>query len=167
MRNIIICFFLFLFFAGQFSVAQNNQDYIGSGHTIGVKVTTSSNYQSADGFNSINGSGLMPDLKSRSRFLAQATMGVDYETINTVSQTGFSQWLDQQFNKGGYDFLTHLDDTLTVAGYNQYIADGGIPDDFGTSGFYRLVWWESIMTGDDLLRDRISLALSEIFVVSM
>ena len=166
MRNTIIYLSLFLFFTGHFSVAQNNQDYIGSGHTIGVKVTTSSNYQSADGFNSINGSGLMPDLKSTSRFLAQTTMGADYETINAVSQIGFSRWLDQQFNKGGYDFLTHLDDTLTVLAYNQYIADGGIPDDFGTYGFYRLVWWESIMKGNDLLRDRIAFALSEIFVVS-
>jgi len=166
MRNSIIRFFLLIFFIGQFSYAQNNQGYIGTGHTLGVKVTTSSNYQSADGFNSINGTGLKPDLKATSRFLAQATLGVNYETITSVSQIGLSRWLDQQFNKGDFDFLTHLDDTLTVAVYNQYIAEGGDPDDFGTFGFYRPIWWESLMTGDDLLRDRMALALSEIFVVS-
>ncbi len=162
-KLIFSCLILFI---GYNINAQQYQDYIGSGHTVGVKVTTSNNYQSANGFNSINGTGLMPDQKSASRFLAHATLGADFETINNVSQIGFSQWLDNQFNQGNYGFLEHLDETLTVAAYNQHIADGLIPDDFGTYGFFRYVWWESIMKGNDLLRDRVSLALSEIFVIS-
>jgi len=150
----------------QFCLAQQYQDYIGSGHTVGVKVTTSSNYQSADGFNSINGTGFKPDLKAASRFLAHASLGANYQTINNVAQMGISNWLEDQFNKDQFNFLKHLTDTLEVAAYNQHLADGGVPDMFGTATFHRLIWWESIMKGDDLLRDRMALALGEIFVIS-
>ena len=164
MKKLLIIYVIFI--TSQISTAQQYQDYIGSGHTIGVKVTTSNNFQSADGFNSINGTGLKPDLKAASRFLAHATLGADYETISNVAQMGFSNWLENQFNKDQFNFLKHLTDTLQVAAYNQHLADGGQPEEFGTSNFHRLIWWESIMKGDDLLRDRMALALGEIFVIS-
>ncbi len=164
MKNLLT--FCFILFVGNICFAQQYQDYLGAGHTVNVTVTSSNNNLSSNGINTINAAGLQPDQLAASRFLAHATLGADYETIDYVNQVGFSQWLDEQFNQGGYGFLKHLDDTLAVAAYSQFVADGGLPDDFGTWGYFRYVWWESAMTGNDLLRDRVALALSEIFVVS-
>lgn len=165
MRAKFICLIAFVFLSF-YVQAQEYNDYIGAGHHLNVTVTTSSNDQTTSGFNTISGQGMMPDMESASRFLAQSTLGADYETIEAMSQTSFSEWIEDQFNQPSFDFLTHLDDTLEPLGYAAYLAEGGDPDDFGTYGYFRLVWWESIMTGNDLLRDRMALALSEIFVIS-
>ena len=146
--------------------AQQYSDYVGAGHHLNVTVTTSDNDGTATGFNTVSGLGMMPDMESAARFLSQATLGADYETIDAVSQTSFSEWIDNQFLEPQFNFLTHLDDTLEVLGYNAHLAKGYDPEDFGTWGYFRLLWWESVMAGNDLLRDRMALALSEIFVIS-
>ncbi len=158
--------FLFCFLCLVVQGQQQYQDYIGNGHHLGVSVSTSSNLQASDGFNTVSGIGKMPDLESASRFLGQATLGADYETIEDLTQTGISQWIEEQFNEPAFPFLTHLDDTLTPAAYLSHVNAGENPADFGIWEYFRFVWWESIMTGNDLLRDRVTLALSEIFVIS-
>lgn len=146
--------------------AQQYDDYLGAGHHINVTVTTSSNDQTATGFNTISGLGMMPDMESAGRFLQQASLGADYETIDALSQMSLSAWIEDQFTQDDFDFLTHLDDTLAVYALDWHLAQGEDPDDFGIWSFFRPLWWESVMTGDDLLRDRIAFALSEIFVIS-
>ena len=76
--------------------AQVYNDYFGNGHTIGVKVSSSSNQTPDTSFHSIDGSVIFPDLAGAARFLSNATLGVDYEEIERVSQIGINTWLDEQ-----------------------------------------------------------------------
>ncbi len=88
-----------------------------------------------------------------SRFLAQATLGADWEEIQRATQLGLEGWLDDQFQQ--------------PIGYHepplQAIENRGVVLD---SAIRRAVWWEQVMESPDLLRQRVALALSEIYVIS-
>ncbi len=88
-----------------------------------------------------------------SRFLAQATLGADWEEIQRTAQLGLEGWLEEQFQR--------------PAGYHepllQALENGGVVLDSSTR---RAVWWQQVMESPDLLRQRVALALSEIYVVS-
>lgn len=91
--------------------------------------------------------------REASRFLTQATLGADWEEIERVSRIGYEDWLEDQFARPiGY----HEPDLLRRA---------GIGEDVGASE-RRWSWWEQVIEGPDPLRQRVALALSEIFVVS-
>ena len=159
-------FLLLLFFTANIQ-AQQYSDYLGVGHDIGITTTTSDNSGGSDGANTVNGLGLMPDAAAASRFLGQATFGSDYESIQALTQQGFTAWLDEQIESPPeFNFLTHLDDTLVPLALDGHLEFGFAEEDFGTWGFFRLLWFESIMKGNDLLRDRMAFALSQIFVIS-
>jgi uncharacterized protein (DUF1800 family) len=91
--------------------------------------------------------------RESSRFLAQATLGADWEEIERASTLGLDGWLDEQFN-------------LPI-GYHepllQDLANLGVAVDNDSR---RAVWWHQVMQSPDLLRQRIAFALSEIYVVS-
>jgi uncharacterized protein (DUF1800 family) len=88
-----------------------------------------------------------------SRFLSQATLGADWEEIQRTSRIGLDDWLDEQFAAPiGYHEPPLLD-----------IARSGVELE---AHHRRWVWWQQIMHGPDPLRQRVALALSEIFVVS-
>lgn len=95
-----------------------------------------------------------------SRFLAQATLGADRTLIQQVASLGFENWIDQQFNVPQsqiYNYIvTHL--------YDESII--GSKDDQAPRRLFRYALWDMIKSGADLLRQRIALALSEIFVIS-
>ena len=87
------------------------------------------------------------------RFLAQATLGANWEEIHYAASIGPEEWLEEQFE--------------APVGYHQPYLD-----DLARSGqelgpeHRRFSWWEQVMDGPDPLRQRVALALSEIFVVS-
>ena len=88
-----------------------------------------------------------------SRFLAQATLGADYEEIQRVARIGQSAWLAEQFAR--------------PIGYQQPFLDQRLRSGLEvTSDHRRWAWWQQVMQGPDPLRQRVALALSEIFVVS-
>lgn len=91
--------------------------------------------------------------REASRFLAQATLGADWEEIERTTQIGLQTWLDQQLQ--------------APVGYHQPYLDQraslGLEVDTQTR---RWAWWQQVMDGPDPLRQRVALALSEIFVVS-
>ena len=95
-------------------------------------------------------------LAEASRFLAQATFGADYETIEAVSRAGYETWLEYQFS--------------IPTGYHQFavpalavpVLDGDLEDE---EIEYRWAWWEQGMKSPDTLRQRMAFALSEILVV--
>ena len=146
--------------------AQQYQDYVGDGHQLGVTVTSSSNHESAVGFNTINGVGKLPDEAAASRFLAQATLGSNATAIENLTLSNYSQWLEDQFNEPQFGLLNHMDNVLIPAALQAHLDRGEPEEDFGPWGFFHLVWWEATMTGNDVLRDKVALALSEIFVIS-
>ncbi len=94
------------------------------------------------------------------RFLTRATFGPTETDIARLMSVGYSAWIDEQFEK---PVSSHravweaLDDRSTTA------------DDMGQPAQDRInhSFWRTAVTGEDQLRQRVALALSEIFVVSL
>lgn len=165
---------LILFLVASVSLnAQQYTDYLGAGHSNGITITSSSE-QSRDGWsevasadNTLNGTGLDARLLETSRFLAQATFGTDLEYIQQVADGTFEDWIDQQFSLDSPSLGEQVQ-TIYDQARNMYAANGGDPEDyFGPySLHFQYAWWQSNIGNEDLLRQRIALALSQIMVVS-
>ncbi|MBW8812448.1 MAG: DUF1800 domain-containing protein [Caulobacterales bacterium] len=93
-----------------------------------------------------------PTAAEAARFLSQTSYGATDEAISQVRASGYSQWIDQQMVMPQQ---THLAD-LTALNKSSITAT----DVYGTV-------WRQAVTGPDQLRQRMKLALSEIFVISM
>lgn len=153
--------------------AQNYTDYIGAGHDNEVEVLSSSNSSSQIGENTVNGKGLLPDLEAASRFLGQATLGADYETIEYVSQIGINDWLDEQLNLP--PLVSFQDTTLMIWEHfkSQYVSNWGY-NAVANAGdavvpywfYWKMAWWNNILKSEDHLRQRVAQAYSQIFVIS-
>jgi uncharacterized protein (DUF1800 family) len=91
-----------------------------------------------------------------SRFLAQATLGVTDADIQAVRSMGFEAWLNQEFAR-------------PVSPSNwSFLVDNGIDVDPDARNVAKLVdeqIWQRLLSAPDSLRQRVALALSEIFVV--
>ena len=92
-----------------------------------------------------------------SRFLAQATLGADMDLIFRVANIGIEAWLDEQFSTPKSNILDGIYDIFSF----EEIATSS-PD----RAVFHYVLWDTMMKGEDLLRQRVALALSEIFVIS-
>ncbi len=115
---------------------------------------------------SYTGTALDKDVE---RLIAQATFGATDALITEVKTKGISPWIDEQMNPAvtpASNLLIYTkasDDWLTA----RAIA-AGLPDD-RTPLFESLPggWWLQSAMGRDQLRQRVAMALSEIFVVSL
>ncbi|WP_235538417.1 DUF1800 family protein [Pelomonas sp. Root1444] len=91
------------------------------------------------------------------RFLAQAGFAATTADIATVKASGYAAWLDAQF-------------ALPVtAGHFDWMVERGYAVEANRNSFAGLdnTLWRKFMSAPDTLRQRVVLALSEIFVVSM
>lgn len=92
-----------------------------------------------------------------SRFLGQAGFGATDVQIGRVQTMGYSGWLDEQFaaprSQGHYDWMVERGYAVTTNINNFNGTDNTL--------------WRKLISSPDVLRQRITLALSEIFVVSM
>lgn len=92
------------------------------------------------------------------RFLTQATYGPNMEAIAELKQIGYSNWLNRQFARPSLD--SHL----------AYVNRGGpigcVSCDSKYINATMESFWLQALQGSDQLRQRVVLALSEIFVVS-
>lgn len=91
------------------------------------------------------------------RFLAQAGFAATTAEISTVKAGGYAAWLDAQF-------------ALPVtAGHFDWMVERGYAVEANRNSFAGLdnSLWRKLMSAPDVLRQRVVLALSEIFVVSM
>jgi len=94
-----------------------------------------------------------------SRFLAQATLGADLTLIQDVATLGIASWIDAQFLLPQSELLAYLYAEL----YDMAeIGDALSPQ----QELFRYALWQTTLNGSDLLRQRIALALGEIFVIS-
>ncbi|GAB1858501.1 DUF1800 domain-containing protein [Flavobacteriaceae bacterium MHTCC 0001] len=160
------CFFITTY-------AQNYRDYLGAGHSKGITVTSSSQQtktdwrERAEGINTINGNGLDGKLLETSRFLAQATFGTNLAYITKVAQQPFEDWIDEQFSIQSPP-LTDLTQSIYDEAKFIFISNGGNPNNFGNFNwqYFMYAWWQANINNEDLLRQRIALALSEILVIS-
>jgi uncharacterized protein (DUF1800 family) len=92
-----------------------------------------------------------------SRFLAQASMGVTRADIAKVVATTPAAWLEEQFNLSIADTRW---DWLVANAYNSLDKKNG------EAGF-DAVAWRKLIAAPDTLRQRVTLALSEILVVAI
>ncbi|MCP4429022.1 MAG: DUF1800 domain-containing protein [Chloroflexi bacterium] len=94
-----------------------------------------------------------------SRFLAQATLGADLSLIQQVTATGIEAWIDQQLALPQSQILDYLYANL----YDPALIGS---DESPRQPLFRYALWDMLMTGSDLLRQRVALALSEIMVIA-
>ena len=99
----------------------------------------------------------LPSPAQASRFLNQATFGVNNNDINLLSSIGYANWIDNQFNKSQTLHRTYMDNA--AAG----LANG--LKDLNQNYFFES-FWQQVANGDDQLRQRVTFALSEIMVIS-
>jgi uncharacterized protein (DUF1800 family) len=99
----------------------------------------------------------LPTDEEAARFLAQAGFGPTTADIADVKARGYAAWLDAQFSmpltEGHFDWMTARG-YLVEANRNSF---AGLDNSL----------WRKFMSSPDVLRQRVVLALSEIFVVSM
>ena len=165
MRNLFLStrylvLYILLFFSSSVLRAQVYNDYFGNGHNYGIKVEASHKTQGNNFANTLSGDALRPDMPGASRFLAQATLGHDYEDILSVHESGIGAWLDEQmtmdftpFNRSYRDNRAYIENRLN----DEY--DDGLLNNFT---FYTKVFGE-----EDKLRQKMANALLQIMVVSM
>ncbi len=155
----ILCVFLSFGFLNVNSQIQT----IGSGVNSGVTVTTSSASNQTSGNNTLTSQGFLPNLNSASRFLSQASFGGSVEDIEEVAEVGIEDWIDQQFSIPiSFPVMDKVIEYKNLK--NNALMD---PNDTGAYNYYfDFAWWQYMMTSEDVLRQRIALALSEIFVIS-
>ncbi len=95
------------------------------------------------------------------RFLTQATFGATEATIASLQTTGYANWLTQQMAlapTGSHQ--THVETRLAQLRAINPNAQ------LSPNQFYESFWLQAA-TGDDQLRQRVKLALSEMFVISL
>ncbi len=166
--------FYLLLFLTTFNYAQEYTDYLGAGHDTGMIATSSSQQTRTDwteiaaANNTINGQGMDARLLETARFLDQASFGTDLAYIKTVSEGTFEEWIDAQFLLPTDPIsMGDLTNDIYDEAKDLYYANGG---EGGYSGpsyvHYTYAWWQTNMNNDDLLRQRVALALSEILVIS-
>jgi uncharacterized protein (DUF1800 family) len=102
-----------------------------------------------------------PTATEAARFLSQASYGATDATISQVRAAGYSGWIDQQIiTPAPPSHVSEVDARLVELKATNPTATLN-PQDFYYS------YWEQAVTGPDQLRQRMKLALSEIFVVSL
>lgn len=113
-----------------------------------------------------------------SRFLMQATMGYDQALLDQVSDQGALPWLDAQLSAGPANppkpfepatraLWASFKDRLTKAHGASAINGEGNNPALPYKWYFRMAWWQHLLTRkDDLLRQRVAQALSEILVIS-
>lgn len=155
--------------------SQPYTDYLGSGHYKGITVHSSSNYQpvgrdqTAHIQNTINGQGLDGPRQEAARFLSQASFGGSELDIDRVLDLGFEGWIDQQISVQSPSMLETMMD-ITAEAREIYARDPeNNPDDFfGPSwAHFQYAFWQNNIMNEDLLRQRVAWALSQIMVISI
>jgi uncharacterized protein (DUF1800 family) len=101
--------------------------------------------------------GPAPTEAEAARFLMQASFGPTPEDIDRVRALGYDGWLNEQF---GRPQVSHRATLEAVA--------ATLPEGTGV-GQTQLFesWWKQAARGEDALRQRVTWALSQIFVVSL
>lgn len=92
-----------------------------------------------------------------SRFLAQAGFGGRDASVSSLKSSGYAAWLDNQFalppTQGHYDWMVAQGYAVTANLYSLNGVDNSL--------------WRKLIGSPDELRQRVVLAFSEIFVISM
>ncbi|MEO8160916.1 MAG: DUF1800 family protein, partial [Arenimonas sp.] len=99
------------------------------------------------------GGSLTPALASR--FLGQATFGPTELEINALAASTYDTWLRSQFAMPATSHYSHV----------LWLKDQGVNIDDFSNQYAIESFWKQAVTGKDQLRQRVTWALSQIFVV--
>ena len=171
-NNVLILVLMYLL--PSLSISQVNDIYFGAGNNSQINVTTSNDYQlysgteTAEGVNTINGKGLLSKRIEASRFLNQAGFGGSLSMIDTVVSLGIESWLDRQFAKPP---TLHTDTINKIYKLSKeiWINNGNDPASYPSRPVnihMDYTWWQNTMLAEDILRQKIAYALSQILVIS-
>ena len=84
-----------------------------------------------------------------------------------MTNTSYNAWIENQFTIQSAFSIEQFTKDATVYALDSIFANGGDPQSVQPQVYYwHSGWWQYTMTSDDVLRNRIALALSEIFVIS-
>jgi uncharacterized protein (DUF1800 family) len=103
-----------------------------------------------------------PDLQQAARFLNQASLGATVDEVERVKAIGYDAWLTEQMDDSPdskYPITYVLYDLAYGVGWTD-------PSLMSTDVGLDNCLWFNLFTAKDVLRQRVVLALSEIFVVS-
>ena len=143
---------------------------IGNGSYNGVTVTTSSSVNRTNGYETLEGQGVATvkqNLVAASRFLGQSTLGANMALIREVNEQGIEPWLEAQFDVERAFSIEEFTRELTILELDSVLTNGGNVGRVNPEQHYwQTAWWQYTMMSPDLVRSRVALALSEIFVVS-
>ena len=144
-------------------------DYLGGGHQNEVAVTVSSASGSATGKMTVDGFPIQnqDQLADASRFLAQATLGADYSTIQMTAAMGYEAWLEEQF---ALPPIALLDEMFRLENiYLPLLEEGEEAEEIGPNigvSWFHGGWINQHLKSPDLLRQKMAFTLSQIFVVN-
>jgi uncharacterized protein (DUF1800 family) len=116
------------------------------------------------------GGGTAPATPTRAQLVdastlaARATFGLAYDDIVALAAGDSNDWLDRQFSLPVGDHVSVVDGLVARRNAGEFAPFETDIELLVT--FRRLAWWHRTVTSDDVLRQRIAFALSEIFVVS-
>ena len=93
------------------------------------------------------------------RFLLKATFGPTQADIDQLAEIGIDAWLDDQFLRPA---------TLQLPKLNEVLAAADLANNMAFARRLRRMdtWWDTVVNGEDQLRQRVAFALSQIFVIS-
>jgi uncharacterized protein (DUF1800 family) len=141
----------------------------GKGKTTNVTVTSSSNASNQTGIQTLMSSGYLPNKNAASRLLSQATLGANYTEIEKVATLGIEKWVDQQLAMPNSfkitDYLRNLHQSI-VDSMKRTDPTRDLSNVLVSDWHFDISWFQGSMTATDILRWRVALGLSEIFVTS-
>ncbi|MFZ1298068.1 MAG: DUF1800 family protein [Saprospiraceae bacterium] len=117
----------------------------------------------------INGQGMLFDVLNASRFLFQSGMGAGYNDIQNLAGLDFADWIDQQQKLPVTNFLKETRDAHHEV-LDWHFSTGGDSASIALTPnwiHFQYAWWTAHQKNQDRLRQRVALALSEIFVISL
>jgi len=97
------------------------------------------------------------DATAASRFLGKATFGATRAEIDTLMRIGYGAWIDAQFAKSSTSHLADFAERSSRLTETSNV----IPASWLQQSF-----WRSALTAEDVLRQRVAFALSQILVIS-
>lgn len=140
-----------------------------------ISVTASSELEldqwneKASAVKSVSGDGLDDSVLQASRFLAQASFGANESEIDRVTRMGYDAWIDAQIQAPVTSMQEKVSETFDQV-IEWHLANGGDSSEIpGRPNWivFNYAWWDANMRNEDLLRQRVAFALSEIFVISI
>ncbi|MCZ4407678.1 DUF1800 family protein [Cryomorphaceae bacterium 1068] len=148
-------------------------DYVGGGHSQDIIISSSSSYSDPDWVDNsvplktINGEGLDGRKAEATRFLYQAALGGRKVDIESLSATlDFEGWIDEQMELPQTNFLSLTRQTYLAARQRNEDINGTSAEYAYNEVHFQFAWWQAALSRQDVLRQRVAFALSEIFVIS-